>query len=725
MQEETYTICAICEQACGIKVTTENNHVLKVEPDQDHAFSWRDFCIKGARSHLALTHPLRITTPMKRVGDRYVATSYEEAIQDISTRLKKIIKENGPEAVASYTGNPNGHNFGSALFQSLFLDAIGTRNRYWVGSIDQNALHVVSQALYGTPWVSLQTDIDYCDYFLLIGTNPAISTMCWIGYSPDGWKRLLARQAEGAKITVVDPRLTETANKADSHVAPLPESDWALLLAMIKIIFEHGKTRVSHREHFNGLDSIEAAARAADVQKLVNICDVPLQTIEQIALEFADAPRALAVARTGVSQGQNGVLALWLTQVLNVITGRMEAEGGVYYSSGILDLLIVGDKLFPGSSARSRIRGNLNVAGSHSLAELPDEITTPGDGQIRALIINSGNPVISGPDGNELDKALEKLECLVAVDHFQRESHRHADWLIPGDHFLERTEINLLLQSLTPAPRAQLAHAAVDPPADMRFEWEFFRDLALAMDAPLLAGKRWLNNLVRFAAGIGKLIHNRQFGLSPLWLSRLLVFQSKRFSWREIKKAKHGLGALDTRPDFGSIFGKLGTPDGRINLAPQEFLAQLSRNMTEPNSGATEYPLQMISRRTRNMMNSWSTETSAPVHGTPGDKPAGRLGDQIEVNLQDAQAAGIQEGETVFVTSETGKVNAVVTITERLRPGVVVMHQGWGSRTFNPAKGEAQHSMGVNRNQLVSNRSVDPLSRVPRLNGTCVRIERC
>ena len=200
MQEETYTICAICEQACGIKVTTENNQVLKVEPDQDHAFSWRDFCIKGARSHLALTHPLRITTPMKRVGDRYVATSYEEAIQDISTRLKKIIKENGPEAVASYTGNPNGHNFGSALFQSLFLDAIGTRNRYWVGSIDQNALHVVSQALYGTPWVSLQTDIDYCDYFLLIGTNPAISTMCWIGYSPDGWKRLLTRQTEGAKI---------------------------------------------------------------------------------------------------------------------------------------------------------------------------------------------------------------------------------------------------------------------------------------------------------------------------------------------------------------------------------------------------------------------------------------------------------------------------------------------------------------------------------------------
>ncbi|MEM6584085.1 MAG: molybdopterin-dependent oxidoreductase, partial [Pseudomonadota bacterium] len=175
-----YTICGICEQACGLKVTTADNQVLKIEPDKDNHYSWRDYCIKGAKAHHSLNHPLRIRKPMKRVGDHYVESSYDEALEDISSRLKRITSEHGANAIASYTGNPNGHNFSSALFQGLFLDALGTQNRYWVGSIDQNGLHVVSEQLYGSPWVSLQTDIDHCDYFLLIGTNPAVSTMCWI-----------------------------------------------------------------------------------------------------------------------------------------------------------------------------------------------------------------------------------------------------------------------------------------------------------------------------------------------------------------------------------------------------------------------------------------------------------------------------------------------------------------------------------------------------------------
>ena len=718
MQTQTYTICGICEQACGIKVTTEANRVIKIEPDKENKFSWRDFCIKGAKSHLSLNHPLRITSPMKRVGDKYVPASYEEAIEDISSRLNKIINEHGAEAVASYTGNPNGHNFGSALFQSLFLDAIGTQNRYWVGSIDQNALHVVSEALYGNPWVSLQTDIDHCDYFLLIGTNPAVSTMCWIGYSPDGWKRVLARQAAGAKVTIVDPRLTESAIKADSHIAPLPESDWALLLALIKVIFEQNRTRINHEQYFKGIEFIEAIAREADLDMLAGICDLPVESIVQLAEEFSEANRALAVARTGVSQGQNGVLALWLTQVLNVITGRMEAEGGVYYGSGILDLLVAGDKLFPGTDARSRIRGHLNIAGSHSLAELPDEITTPGKGQIRALIMNSGNPVVSGPDGEALDAALKTLDCLVVIDHFQRESHRHAHWLIPGDHFLERTEINLLLQSLAPVPRAQFTRAAVDVPEGMHFEWEFFRDLALAMDAPLLAGKRWLNPLIRFANYIARLVDSRHFGLSPMTLTRILMLQGKHFGWQDIKQSVHGLGDTDARPDFGSIFKKLSSPDGKINLAPEEFLTQIKQRLKSPDSRSAEYPLQIISRRTLGMMNSWSTETSVPEKKLkPGQ------GNIIEVNTRDAEAAELKDGDSVLVVSDTGKVPALVSITDRLRPGVVVMMQGWGSRTFNPRTGEAAYRAGVNRNRLVSNRSLDPLSRVPRLNGTPVRLE--
>ncbi len=713
-----HTVCGICEQGCGLTVTTDNNRVLKVEPDKDNPYSWRDYCIKGAKSHLSLRHPDRITTPMKRVGDRYVAASYDEAIADIATRFNRLIDEHGPNAIGSYTGNPNGFNFGSALFHTMLLDAIGTESRFWVGSVDQNALHVVSDAMYGNAWVSLQADIDHCDYFLLIGTNPQISTMCWIGYSPDGWKRVLARKAAGAELVVVDPRRTECAAKASRHIAPLPESDWALVLAMIKLILENGWRNPQHADLLEGLDTVRAIAATADLNQLSACCDVPLSEIETLARDFARAPSAMAIARTGVSQGRNGVLALWLVQVLNYITGRVETEGGLYYVSGVLDLLDVGDTLFPHSDAVSRVRGNKNVAGAHSLAELPDEITTPGPGQIRALIINSGNPVVSGPDGNKLDAALAQLDCLVVIDQFQRESHRHADWLIPGDHFLERTEINPLIQALSPSPRAQLSRAAVSPPTGMRYEWEFLRDLTLAMNKPLIPGKRWLNPLIaaskRLAAWSGK----PQLTLNPMLMARMLIRDNPQLRWRDIVEAPHGIGDPAQRPEFGRLFGKLREQNRRVDLAPATFVDVLQQRLTESTARDPSQPFQLISRRRMKMMNSWSIETSMD-----GMHSREMTGSTVEINRQQGETLHLFDGQKVTLRSASGSIEAQLKLSDEVRSGVAVMEHGWGYRTFNPGRGSSRHHGGVNRNLLVSNADVDPLSRVPRLNGTPVSIE--
>lgn len=713
-----HTVCGICEQGCGLTVTTDNNRVLKVEPDKDNPYSWRDYCIKGAKSHLSLRHPDRITTPMKRVGDRYVAASYDEAIADIATRFNRLIDEHGPNAIGSYTGNPNGFNFGSALFHTMLLDAIGTESRFWVGSVDQNALHVVSDAMYGNAWVSLQADIDHCDYFLLIGTNPQISTMCWIGYSPDGWKRVLARKAAGAELVVVDPRRTECAAKASRHIAPLPESDWALVLAMIKLILENGWRNPQHADLLEGLDTVRAIAATADLHQLSACCDVPLSEIETLARDFARAPSAMAIARTGVSQGRNGVLALWLVQVLNYITGRVETEGGLYYVSGVLDLLDVGDTLFPHSDAISRVRGNKNVAGAHSLAELPEEITTPGPGQIRALIINSGNPVVSGPDGNKLDAALAQLDCLVVIDQFQRESHRHADWLIPGDHFLERTEINPLIQALSPSPRAQLSRAAVSPPTGMRYEWEFLRDLTLAMNKPLIPGKRWLNPLIaastRLAAWSGK----PQLTLNPMLMARMLIRDNPQLRWRDIVEAPHGIGDPAQRPEFGRLFGKLREQNRRVDLAPVAFVDVLQQRLTESTARDPSQPFQLISRRRMKMMNSWSIETSMD-----GMHSREMTGSTVEINRQQGETLHLFDGQKVTLRSASGSIEAQLKLSDEVRSGVAVMEHGWGYRTFNPGRGSSRHHGGVNRNLLVSNADVDPLSRVPRLNGTPVSIE--
>jgi formate dehydrogenase len=712
-----HTFCHICEQLCGLEVTTQDGRITRIEPDQQHPFSWRDFCIKAGTAHLGLDDPRRITTPMRRVGDRYVVASYEEAIADIGSRLNTLIARHGPDTVGSYLGNPVGFNFGASLFLALLLDAIGTRSRFFVGSIDQNALHVTAQAMYGSHWVCLQPDIEYADCILLIGTNPKISGMNWMGRSPDGWKRILARKQAGASLLVVDPRRTECARQASLHVAPLPESDWALLLAMIKLIIENGWCNAQRLRHVTGLDLVETLARQADLDDLSRRCDVPTPTIRELAQTFATAPRGFAVARTGVGQGLNGTLGLWLTAVLNLITNRIESEGGLFYPIGVLDVLAVGEKVFPDVHTKSRVKGTPSVAGHWPLAELAGEITTPGTGQLRALLISGGNPVVSGPGGDALDRALQELDLLVVIDQFQRESHRHAHWLIPAEHFLEREEVHPLIHALNPVPFIQTSRKVVEPPAGVRPEWEFLRDLTLAMGRPLLGGRRSLNLLVRASRLLASITGNRNHGVSPAWFARYLVRQGGRFRWRDIQRAEHGVGEPGARPQFGALFTRLKTPDGKIDAAPARFVEMLHRRLQEPAvpPERERFPLQIITRRRMQMMNTWLKETSMLRMRDPG-------GERIELSQADCAAMGLADGQRVRVRSATAELEATVQVSAELRPGVAVMEHGWGSRTFDPRTGEGDAAGGQIRNRLVSAQELDPLSGVPRLNGTPISV---
>ncbi len=144
--------------------------------------------------------------------------------------MTALIDADGPDAIGLYYGNPAGYSSSNVLFMIAWLDAVGTQNRYAVGSVDQNAMHVVADAMYGSILMAPVSDVDNCDYFLLVGANPAVSAWNWLETVPGGWKRTLERQRHGAKIVVVDPLRTETADKADLHLAVRPGQDWALLL---------------------------------------------------------------------------------------------------------------------------------------------------------------------------------------------------------------------------------------------------------------------------------------------------------------------------------------------------------------------------------------------------------------------------------------------------------------------------------------------------------------
>lgn len=714
MAETRYTFCHICEQCCGLAVSVEDERIVDIQPDRENPYSWRDYCVKGARSRETLEHPQRIRTPMRRVGDRYVPASYEEAVDDIAARLKAIIAEHGPDAVGAYSGNPQSFSFEAPSFLSAFLKALPTHNYYFAASVDTNALHVVAEQMFGSPWLALNVDVDPCQCFLMIGTNPAESGHGWVGHAADGWKRVLAAQAAGADLIVVDPRRTASAAKANLHVAVKPGEDWALLLGIIKCVIEQGWTHAEDCARTNGLEDLRQIAAATDLADLSRRCDVPVDTIRDIARRFATAERAHCVTRTGSAQSRNGTLAEWLGQVLNVITGRMERPGGRTVNPGIFDHISAVEKMFPPSTTPSRVRGLPPVAGAHTLAELPDEIESPGRGQIRAFFIHGGNPVISGPDGARLDRALSKLDLLVSIDLVQRESHRHADWLIPAVHFLERTELHPLLASFHDKPFIQMGRAVVPPPPGLKRDWEFLADLALKMDVPLF-GKPWMNRLIRHSRQLARLTGQPKLAFDPSWLTRAMVRMGGKVKWRDIAAAPHGL--LFGEKEYGEFWKVLRTPDRKVQLCPPKFAQELRRRLLEPASPSESFfPLQLVSRRRMQNMNSWLTDT-AGLSARPLNA------DVIEVNPEDATRLGLQEGQGVRAVSRAGSVDVRVNVNDRIRPGVVVLEHGWGSGLFDPASGKEVSRVGINRNLLVSSDELDPLSQVPMLNGARVRLE--
>lgn len=711
----TKTSCRICLCFCGLDVTTDGGKVVKIVPDKDNPNNWRDFCLKGGSAHHLRDHPKRITKPMKRVGDKYVAVSYEQAIKEIAAQLNDIRRRHGNNAIATYIGNPGMTSTTGAAFQAGFIGALDNTNNYTVASVDQNSFNLNAAEMYGCEVALLNPDIDNAKCMLLIGMNPAVSYVGWMYQVPDGWNRILEAQKNGADVIIVDPRETASTRKTNTHVKVRPGEDWALLLGIIKVIFERGWEHKQDCAEANGVDTLRAIAAGASLQYLSDRCKVPVAQIEDIARRFAQAETAVCFANTGVSQNRNGSIGEWLSHVLNLITGRTDRKGGRFYQPGIFkNTMQLLNKMAPPVKQRSRIGNFRSITGGYPLAILPDEIATPGEGQVRALIINAGNPVVAGADGARMDAAFKELECLIAIDFFQRESHRHAHWLIPGSHFLEREDFLTILGSLNEKPYAQLMQAAVPLRGDVRHEWEFFRDLAVEMGIPFM-GIKGLNPVIKASKWVAKVTGNPHLAFNPRWVWALLVKTASKLKWKDLNEKPSGYFYGSLEKTYGHFRAALQTPDKKIHAAPEIFVAVLKNRLAEPlPQPATAYPFQLVNQRHVSMMNSWLVETV---------KRNDVRGDVIEINPADAQARNIVDEQEVVVSSKTGSLKAKARLTTEVPPGIVSMDHGWGSRTFDPVSGDAPEVQGVNRNQLIAANVLDELTGIPNLNGTYVGLQ--
>jgi anaerobic selenocysteine-containing dehydrogenase len=733
--------CPFCEATCGLEVTTSGRTVLSVRGNKEDVFSHGYICPKAYGLKELDADPDRLRTPLIREGEAWREATWDEAFAEVERRLMPVIERYGRDAVAVYLGNPNVHNLSGQLYNTPLLRALGTRNIYSASTLDQMPKQVSAGLMFGTMLSIPIPDVDNTDYLLILGANPLVSNGSLMT-APDMRGRIRALLARGGRVIVLDPRRTRTAEEASEHHFLRPGTDAYLLFALIHTIFTEGLTRPGRlAEHLNGLEELRAAAEPFTPEVVASVTGVPHETIRRLARELASAERAAVYGRIGTCTQEFGTLASWLVDALNALTGNLDRPGGALFPRAAAGARNTSG--LPGKGLgvrfgpkRSRVRGFPQIYGELPAACLAEEMDTPGEGQVRALITVAGNPALSTPNGDRLEAALAGLECLISVDPYLNETSRHAHVILPPPSPLERAHYDLAFTQLSIRNIAHYSPPVFPRQAATPDEWEILLRLtSIAAGHGASADPTGLDDLIAFqlvsreVRTKGSRVEGRDTTellaelLPRRGPERLLDFLLRVGPYGDAFGAQPNgltLTLLEGEPngvDLGPLQPRipevLRTPTGKIELAPEPLLADVKRLCD-----ALSKPLPalvLIGRRELRSNNSWMHNLPALVKG---DEQCTLL-----LHPDDASRLGLANGVCACVTSEVGSVTALVVVTDTIMPGVVSLPHGWGhGRTNTRLRVAAEHA-GVNLNRLTADAQIEPLSGNALLSGTPVRVE--
>jgi len=693
--------CNLCEAICGLEIRVSGDEILSIRADEADPLSQGHICPKAVALKDLHEDPDRLRRPIRRTAEGWVEMGWDEAFDLVADRLCSIVEQHGGDAVANYVGNPTVHNYGGLTHGPRFLGTIKTRNRFSATSVDQLPQQLVAYWMYGHQLLVPIADIDRCDYLLVIGANPMASNGSLMTV-PAFPKRLKALQARGGRMVVIDPRRSETADVADEHLFIRPGTDVAFLAALLKVIDNDnlghpGKLAAME----DGLEVALADIGALDLDALSGHCGIDIPTIRRIAAEFASAPRAAAYGRMGVSTQQHGTLCHWLIQLLNIVTGNLDREGGAMFTRPAVDL-VDNPTSRPGSFGRwkSRVRGLPEFGGELPVAALAEEVLTPGDGQVRALITVAGNPVLSTPNGRQLDRALDTLAFMVSVDFYLNETTRHADVILPPTCTLEHDHYDLIFHAFAVRNTARYSEPLFERPADARHDWEIFEALGDRI-AQRLGQKRAPHPRPDQVVDMGLRI-GPYGGLKKHPLNLSLA---------ALKAAPHGidLGALEP-----CLPERLQHPGKFILCAPPEMIAALAGFAASLRQPAASSGLRLIGRRHVRSNNSWMHNSLRLVKGP--------VRNHLLMHPDDLAARGLADGATVRVASRVGSVDVIVEASDAMQAGVVSLPHGWGHDRDGTRIGIAEAHAGVSPNDLTDDQFLDPVSGNAALNGVPVTV---
>ncbi len=744
-----FRTCPLCEAGCGLEIELTGKpdgteEVKRIRGDQADVFSAGFICPKGSTLKHLHEDPDWLRRPHVKRDGEFVAVSWDEAFETIAAGLEPILTAGNRNAVGIYLGNPNAHNLAPMFYNRGLIKSIGTQNVFSASTVDQRPKEVSSAMMFGSVAVPVP-DLDRTDYLLMLGANPLASngSLCT---APDFPGRLAKIQDRGGKVVVVDPRRSETAERADQHIAIKPNGDAYLLAALVNVMLNDGSAEPGRlTKHTTGLDRLPQLFAPFTPESVEGRTGVAPEVVRVLASELTGAPTAAVYGRIGTTCQEFGTLSSWLVDVVNLVTGNLDSVGGAMFTTHASGQPSTKGEPGRGRGFRlgartSRVSGTQSTFGEFPVTVMPEEIETEGEGQIRAMVTVGGNPASSNPNSGRVNAALAQLDFMVSVDPYINETTRHADVILPPPSPLQKSHYDLALLQFGVRNIANYSPPVLPLDKGQMDEGQILLRLTAIFAGEAASGPE----AERAAAGIDHLTASAIAGAATR-------DDYSSVAGRDVDELLEMTGrtgperlldiALRTGP-FGDGFGRdpdgvsmdvlqgkphgvdlgplqehripdlLRTPSGTIELFNEALLSELER-LTDAVADDVA-PMMLIGRRHVRSNNSWMHNVKVLTKG--------RNRCTLQIHPDDADRIGLVDGAPARVTSRVGEVVVDCERTDAIRPGVVSIPHGFGQNDEGVQLRVASEYRGVNTNVLTDEYLRDPITGNVALNGVPVEV---
>lgn len=738
-----HRICPFCEAHCGTLVTVDaaRGQITGVRGDPDDPLSRGYICPKSYAMKDLHDDPDVIRTPLIKRNGRFEPVGWDEALDYTAARLKDVQARHGKEAIGFYIGNPTAHHPGLLLYSPLLLETLGTPQVYCAGSVDHITKVLSSMLMYGDCSMISVPDIDRTDLFVVHGGNPAVSNGSLMT-APGMPHRMKAVRERGGKVIVIDPRRSETAELADQHIPIVPGTDAYFLFGVLHHLFAADLVDLGRVGEFaKGLDQVRALAGEFSPDVVGPLCGVPAEVIRLLAEAFAAAPSAVWYGRTGTCTQRFGTLCCWLQDLITILTGNLDRPGGAMFPVGIVPAVLYAEKFEDGVPPfdrwQSRVSGYPELSGVLPTAAIADEILTEGPGQIRSFITMAGNPVLSHPNGGRLAEAFDELEFMLSLDIYLNETTRHADVILPSPAEATHSSFHFFYIPFMVRKIAKWTAPIFPLEPGQLNDWDIFLELVARLQGVSVAEVEekqvsgWLEKFVAQgqhpACGTIDLEKARAMlgevpGPDRLFdiLVRTGLYgdafgqDSEGLTVARIADTPEG---LDFGPMEPQLPGRLATPDGLIDLAPDRIIADIDHLRSARDEVRPEGELLMIGRRHVRSNNSWMHNLHVLAKGKERCV--------LLVNPVDAAARNLGNGDIVDVATDVASIAIRMEISDEIMAGTVSAPHGWGHDLADTATHIASRRPGANANAIIDERLFDRPSVNSVLNGVPVRLSVC